>query len=93
MDKCCCNTKSRLIYSCSGAANTGKIVNKISNKIKKDLPLKAEQENNPEGDKNSKTYHLRLSKRIILKVIKIQDVPAVLVENKNKIRCERILTK
>jgi len=53
MDKCCCNTKSRLIYSCSGAANTGKIVNKISNKIKKDLPLKAEQENNPEGDKNS----------------------------------------
>ena len=136
MDKCCCNTKSRLIYSCSGAANTGEIadqisrklakegygnmtclasvgahisgfiesakgadeniiidgcsvacaknilehigvtptksyaltemgvekgktpsteeiVSKISNKIKKDLPLKAEKENNTEGDKNS----------------------------------------
>jgi uncharacterized metal-binding protein len=52
MDKCCCNTKSRLIYFCSGAANTEEIVSKISNKIKKDLSLKAEQENNTEGNKN-----------------------------------------
>ena len=52
MYKCCCNAKSRLIYSCSGAVNTGEIVSKISNKIKKDLTLKAEQENNTEGDKN-----------------------------------------
>ena len=136
MNKCCCNAKSKLIYSCSGAANTGEmadqisrklakegygnmtclasvgahissfvesakradenitidgcsvacakkilehigvtptksytltemgvekgktpsneeIISKISNKIKKDLPLKADQENNAEGDKNS----------------------------------------
>jgi len=42
--------------------STEEIVSKISNKIKKDLSLKAEQENNTEGDKN-------------------------------KIRCERMLTK
>ncbi len=136
MNKCCCNAKLKLIYSCSGAANTGEmadqisrklakegygnmtclasvgahisgfvesakradenitidgcsvacakkilehigvtptksyaltemgvekgktpsneeIISKISNKIKKDLPLKADQENNAEGDKNS----------------------------------------
>ena len=36
MDKCCCNTKSRLIYSCSGAANTGEIADQISRKLAKE---------------------------------------------------------
>jgi len=36
MDKCCCNTKSRLIHSCSGAANTGEIADQISRKLAKE---------------------------------------------------------
>ncbi|MBA3062892.1 putative zinc-binding protein [bacterium] len=36
MDKCCCNTKSRLIYSCSGAANTGEMADQISRKLAKE---------------------------------------------------------
>ncbi len=36
MDKCCCSTKSRLIYSCSGAANTGEIADQISRKLAKE---------------------------------------------------------
>ncbi|MCJ7656229.1 MAG: putative zinc-binding protein [Candidatus Atribacteria bacterium] len=36
MDKCCCNTKSRLICSCSSAANTGEIADQISRKLTKE---------------------------------------------------------
>jgi len=36
MDKCCCNTKSRLIYSCSSAANTGEIADQVSRKLAKE---------------------------------------------------------
>ena len=36
MDKCCCSTKSRLIYSCSGAANTGEIADQIARKLAKE---------------------------------------------------------
>ncbi|GAB4117787.1 MAG: hypothetical protein Kow00103_14750 [Candidatus Caldatribacteriota bacterium] len=36
MNKCCCSTKSRLIYSCSGAANTGEIADQISRKLAKE---------------------------------------------------------
>jgi len=36
MDKCCCNTKSKLIYSCSGAANTGEIADQVSRKLAKE---------------------------------------------------------
>ena len=36
MDKCGCNTKLRLIYSCSGAANTGEIADQISRKLAKE---------------------------------------------------------
>ncbi len=36
MDKCCCSTKSRLIYSCSGAANTGEIADQVSRKLAKE---------------------------------------------------------
>jgi len=36
MNKCCCNTKSKLIYSCSGAANTGEMADHISRKLTKE---------------------------------------------------------
>lgn len=36
MDKCCCNAKSRLVYSCSGAANTGEIANQVSRELAKE---------------------------------------------------------
>jgi uncharacterized metal-binding protein len=36
MDKCCCNAKSRLIYSCSGAANTGEMADQILRKLAKE---------------------------------------------------------
>jgi uncharacterized metal-binding protein len=36
MDKCCCNTKSKLIYSCSGAANIGEMADQISRKLTKE---------------------------------------------------------
>ena len=36
MNKCCCNAKSKLIYSCSGAANTGEITDQISRKLAKE---------------------------------------------------------
>ena len=36
MGKCCCNTKSKLIYSCSGVANTGEIADQISRKLTKE---------------------------------------------------------
>ena len=36
LDKCCCSTKSRLIYSCSGAANTGEIADQIARKLAKE---------------------------------------------------------
>ena len=36
MNKCCCNTKSKLIYSCSGAANTGEMADHISRKLSKE---------------------------------------------------------
>ena len=36
MDKCGCNTKLRLIYSCSGAANTGEIADQVSRKLAKE---------------------------------------------------------
>jgi len=36
MDKCGCNAKSRLIYSCSGAANTGEIADLVSRKLAKE---------------------------------------------------------
>ena len=36
MDKCCCNAKSRLIYSCSGAANTGEIADQVSRELAKE---------------------------------------------------------
>ena len=36
MDKCCCNAKSRLIYPCSGATNTGEIADQISRKLAKE---------------------------------------------------------
>ena len=36
MNKCCCNAKSKLIYSCSGAANTGEMADQISRKLAKE---------------------------------------------------------
>jgi len=36
MDKCCCNTKSQLIYSCSRVANTGEMADQISRKLTKE---------------------------------------------------------
>lgn len=36
MNKCCCNTKLKLIYSCSGAANTGEMADQISRKLTKE---------------------------------------------------------
>jgi len=33
MDKCCCNAKSKLIYSCSGASDTGEMADQISRKL------------------------------------------------------------
>jgi len=33
MNKCGCNTKTKLIYSCSGAANTGEMADTISRKL------------------------------------------------------------
>jgi uncharacterized metal-binding protein len=32
----CCNAKSRLIYSCSGAANTGEIADQVARKLAKE---------------------------------------------------------
>lgn len=36
MNKCCCNTKLKLIYSCSGAANAGEMADQISRKPAKE---------------------------------------------------------
>ncbi len=36
MDKCGCNAKSRLIYSCSGASNTEEIADQVSRKLTKE---------------------------------------------------------
>ena len=36
IDKCCCNTKSKLIYSCSGAANIEEMADQISRKLTKE---------------------------------------------------------
>jgi len=36
MNKCCCDAKSKLIYSCSGAADTGEIADQISRKLTKE---------------------------------------------------------
>ena len=36
MDKCCCNSKSKLIYSCSGAANTGEMADRVARKLAKE---------------------------------------------------------
>jgi len=36
MDKCYCNTKSKLIYSCSRTANIGEMADQVSRKITKE---------------------------------------------------------